>query len=178
MKAIHHPGTGISRTLGTAALTMIIAMLTAACGGSGPATGSGSPAASAPSAFGQALTFARCARAHGLPNFPDPSSNGSFRNAPNDIPPSVVHACGHLISGMKQSHTAQSQQDYPKELDVARCVRAHGYPTFPDPPPPGSRAQSTGSPPGIDQNSPQFKAVLSSCTRHYFGSSTPPARNG
>lgn len=177
MNRTHQPSAGISRTLGIAALAVIIAVLAAACGG-GSATGSRSPAASASGPFEQALAFARCARHHGLPDFPDPSSDGSFRNAPSDIPPSVVRACGNLISGIKQSHTAQNQQDYPKELKVARCVRGHGYPTYPDPAPPGSQAQSTGSPPGIDLNSPQFRAVLSSCNRQYFGSSTPPAGNG
>ena len=120
------------------------------------------------------MALARCLRAHGAPDFPDPSSDGSFPSGHHDIPPSAVQACGHLEAGLKQAGTSRMQQDYNKELEVARCVRAHGYPTFPDPPPPGNQAQSTGSPPGIDLNSPQFRAVLSSCNRQYFGTSTPP----
>jgi hypothetical protein len=120
------------------------------------------------------MAMARCVRAHGAPDFPDPNSDGSFPSGHGDIPPSAVRACGNLIRAGKQAATARQQQDYNKELEVARCVRAHGYPTFPDPPPPGSRAQATGSPPGIDLNSPQFKAVLSSCNLRYFGTSSPP----
>jgi hypothetical protein len=159
-----------------AALALVIAMLMASCGGgSGPAAGSGSPTASASSAFEQALALARCFRAHGLPDYPDPHSDGSFPStAPNDIPPSAARACGNLIGAAKQEQTAKNQQDYPKELQVARCIRAHGYPTFPDPLPPGSQSQASGAPPGIDLNSPQFKAVQSSCNQRYFGTSTPP----
>ena len=121
------------------------------------------------------MTAARCFRAHGMPDFPDPNSDGSFPStAPHDIPPSAARACGSLIGAAKQAQTAKNQQDYPKELEVARCIRAHGYPTFPDPPPPGSQAQATGSPSGIDLNSPQFKAVQSSCNQRYFGTSSPP----
>jgi hypothetical protein len=175
MKRTPHPWPAFSRALGGAALAVIIAVPAAACGGgSGSAAGSGSPTASASSAFEQAMAFARCVRAHGDPDIPDPNSDGSFPSGHGDIPPSAVQACGHLEAGLKQAGTARQQQDYNKELEVARCVRAHGYPTFPDPPPPGSQAQSTGSPRGIDLNSPQFKAVLSSCNRQYFGSSTPP----
>jgi hypothetical protein len=164
------------RVLGSAATALIIAVLAAACGGgsgNGSATGSGSPTASASSAFEQAMAFARCVRAHGAPDFPDPNSDGSFPSGHGDIPPSAARACGKLIRAGKQPHLAQQQQQYPKTLEVARCVRAHGYPTFPDPPPPGSQGQPS-APPGIDLNSPQFRAVLSSCNRRYFGSSSPP----
>jgi hypothetical protein len=151
----------------------MIAVL-AACGGggSGSASGSGSPSASASSAFDQALALARCVRAHGGPDFPDPNSDGSFPSGHGVFPPSAVRACGNLITAAKQPHTAHLQNQYPAELKVSQCVRAHGYPTFPDPPPPGSQAQATGSPQGIDVNSPQFKAVLSSCQKRYLGSSS------
>ena len=174
MKPAPHPRPPLSSTA-IAALGLVIAVLAAACGGSsGSAAGPGSPTASASSAFEQAMAFARCARAHGAPDFPDPNSDGSFPPGHGDIPPSVSQACGHLEGGLKQAATAGQRQDYNKELEVARCVRAHGYPTFPDPPPPGNQAQATGGPPGIDLNSPQFKAVQSSCNRRYFGTSSPP----
>jgi hypothetical protein len=175
MKRIPHYWLMFSRAAGAAALAVIVTVLAAACGGgSSSAAGSGSPTASASSAFEQAMAFVRCVRAHGVPDFPDPNSDGSFTNPHNDIPPSAARACGHLGAGLKQSATARQQQDYNKELEVARCVRAHGYPTFPDPPSPGSQSQATGSPPGIDLNSPQFRAVQSSCNRRYFGTSAPP----
>jgi hypothetical protein len=162
-----------AHTLGGCAAVAVIAVLTAACGGGGSATGSGSPSPSASSAFDQALALARCMRAHGAPNFPDPNSDGSFPSGNSDIPPSAARACGNLEGGIKQSHAAQLQNQYNAELRVSQCVRAHGYPTFPDPAPPGSGGQSAGSPRGIDLNSPQFKAVLSSCQKRYLGSSNP-----
>jgi hypothetical protein len=161
------------RVLGSAITAAAAAVLLASCGGGG----SGSPAASSSSpgsgstAFQQALALARCARAHGAPDFPDPNSDGSFPAGRGDLPPSAVSACAELIQAQKQSHLAQMQQDYPRMLQVARCVRAHGYPTFPDPPAPGSQPQATGNPAGIDVNSPQFQAVLSSCNKQYPGSS-------
>jgi hypothetical protein len=176
MKRTHHPRPSFSHAVGGAALAVIIAVLAAACGsgsGKGSATGSRSPTASASSAFEQAIALARCVRAHGAPDFPDPNSDGSFPSGHGDLPPSAVRACGNLIRAGKQPHLAQQQQQYPKMLEVARCVRAHGYPTFPDPPPPGSQARQS-APAGIDLNSPQFSAVLSSCNRRYFGSSSPP----
>jgi hypothetical protein len=158
--------------LGVVVLAAITAGLATGCGGS--AHGSASPTPSASSAFEQGMALARCVRAHGAPDFPDPNSDGSFPAGHGDIPPSAVRACGNLIRTGKQSHLAQMQQDYPKMLEVARCIRAHGYPTFPDPPPPGSQPQASGGPPGIDLNSPQFKAVQSSCNQRYFGTSSPP----
>jgi hypothetical protein len=174
MKRTRHPRLAAGGATIAVIMAVIMAVLAAACGGgSGAAAGPGSPTASASSAFEQAMALARCVRAHGAPGFPDPNSDGSFPSGHGDIPPSAVRACGNLIRTGKQPHVAQMQQQYGKELEVARCVRAHGYPTFPDPPPPGSQGQSS-APPGIDLNSPQFKAVLSSCNRRYFGSSTPP----
>lgn len=120
------------------------------------------------------MSLARCVRAHGAPDFPDPNSDGSFPAGHGDIPPAAVSACGNLIRTGKQPHVAQMQRDYPKMLEVARCVRAHGYPTFPDPQPPGSAPAPVTPPLRIDLNSPQFHAVLSSCNRRYFGTSTPP----
>src|SRR5260370_8486520 len=174
MKPAPHPRPPLS-SAAIAALALVIAVLAAACGGgSGSAAGSGSPTASASSAFEQPMASARCVRAHGAPDFPDPDSDGSFPPGHGDLPPSAVQACGHLAAGLKQAATAGQQQDYNKELEVARCIRAHGYPTFPDPPPPGNQAQATGGPAGIHLNSPPFKAVQSAFTPRSFPPHSPP----
>ncbi|HJY68911.1 MAG TPA: hypothetical protein VJ254_19475, partial [Streptosporangiaceae bacterium] len=77
---------------GVLALTAGVVLLAAACGGSSSSTGSGGSAnagganaggsvGGAGSASSQLLPFARCMRSHGVPNFPDPSSNGKFPTA-------------------------------------------------------------------------------------------------
>jgi hypothetical protein len=56
--------------------------------GSGQSRGSGGGSQTGGTANGaqhsQALEFADCMRAHGIPDFPDPSSDGAF-NLPSDI---------------------------------------------------------------------------------------------
>lgn len=166
---------------GVAAITL----LAAACGGgSGPAAGSGASAtagSSGSAAYQQAVVYARCIRAHGAPHLPDPSSDGSF-SIPSSmvIPQAAITACARLqpTAGLPTSQ-AQQQQDFSKLLKVAQCVRSHGYPAFPDPKENGGSsnpfAAPSGAPAGIDQSSPQFQAVMSSCRKQYLGSSASNA---
>ena len=50
-----------------------VALLAAACGGSSPSSATGGPARAQ-----AALAHARCMPSHGVPDFPDPDSNGDF----------------------------------------------------------------------------------------------------
>jgi hypothetical protein len=149
-----------------------LCLLAAACGGShdpGVAavgttahetTTSSSTAAS--SREGAALAFSRCMRAHGVPDFPDPDAQGSFplfstgvskvtSVAANDV-------CRHLLPSGGTGTPQQRQQKLAFALNVARCLRKHGYPTFPDP-----SASGQTIPPGINTQSPQFQTAETRC---------------
>ena len=167
-----------------------LALLAAACGGSAgsdvaqlgstttPSSSSSSSNASAPSAQqNRAVAFAHCMRSNGVPNWPDPSTNGVFDKAKltsQQLGASTAKvqaaqgACGHLLpNGGSGPTAAQAQQAKAQALRFSQCVRAHGVPNFPDP-------DSTGRIPdpatvGIDQGSPKFRAANQAC-----GTSRPP----
>ncbi len=86
----------------------------------------------------EALAFARCLRANGLPNWPDPLSNGAFDK-------SKLQATGYTTTQVRavedgpcksllpttapstpntQTITTQQQQDY---VSAVACMRSHGY---------------------------------------------------
>ncbi len=76
-------------------------------------------------------------RAHGVPRFPDPSAggpvvipNGMNANAPAFQ--SAQRTCNKLLAsggpGSKPSESARLAM-----VAMARCMRAHGLPNFPDP---------------------------------------------
>jgi hypothetical protein len=153
-----------------------LSLLVSACGGpSSPGvaavgtttaatTGSVSPTGSNDEIA--ALAFSRCMRAHGVPNFPDPDSQGSFPpltqqtlGVSKQTSLAAQQACEHLLSsGGSIATPEQRQQKFAFGLEVARCIRGHGFPSFPDP-----SASSQGLPPGIDPSSPQFQAAETTC---------------
>jgi hypothetical protein len=109
---------------------------------SGP-TGSGSaPSPTQPQQ--DALKYARCMRAHGVPNFPDPNGTGGFTFEPTSgVDPSspafktAQATCqkysplgGGLAPG---TQTHPSAQWLAKMVKAAQCMRHHGVPNFPDP---------------------------------------------
>jgi hypothetical protein len=94
------------------------------------------------------LDYARCARTHGAPDFPDPQldsqGRASFTNGPQvkqEMGTSqVMSACTRILDRLP----ASAQQPLPVSaaqlrqlLAFARCMRTHGAPGFPDPQPNG-----------------------------------------
>lgn len=151
----------ISRARVLAAAALLCATLMAGCGGSSPhataatagrATSSGSSTATgtvtkssrsgASDASPSGLSFARCMRANGVPNFPDPLPGRGFVFTPGGIDPTApaVKAaqakCQKFVpSGFPPfgSTTHPSSQTLAKLRNIAVCMRAHGVPDFPDP---------------------------------------------
>ena len=76
-------------------------------------------------------------RAHGVPNFPDPTAGGPVV-IPNGMNPnapalqSAQRACAKLLPGGGPG-SRPSESTRLAMLRVARCIRAHGVPDFPDP---------------------------------------------
>jgi hypothetical protein len=147
-------------------VTAGIALLTAACGGgSGTAAGS-SASPSATSTYAKEVAYAQCMRSHGVPNFPDPDSNGQFDINGNSINlhsaqvQSAQNACKSLSPLLGQSGQSQAQ-NATLALKFAQCMRSHGVPKYPDPSSNGSFHISVSS--GINPQSPAYQAAQRTC---------------
>jgi len=124
-------------------------------------TGSGS---TAPGGYGSGpLGFARCMRANGVPNFPDPTAGrGSLFNMAGidaEAPAfkTAQAKCQKLMGGgppRPGSTTHPSAQTLGKLLRIAVCMRQHRVPQFPDP-----RA-SVPSNPGAVQEITDFDGAI------------------
>jgi hypothetical protein len=178
-----------------------LALLAAACGGSKgshvaqlgstaaqssrSSTGSGgSSKAGGPTKSQTPLAFARCIRSHGVPNFPDPNSNGEFDKDALPADPrydAVSNTClrlgGHVLGpGVQPSHI-DVQQMMNDLLRFARCVRSHGVQNWPDPIPNLDGPDSPGFPndvPGVNANSPQVTSAIGKCQHLIPGYANAP----
>jgi hypothetical protein len=133
---------------------------------SGPASAGESTTSESPTS--QMLAFSRCMRSHGVQNFPDPDSQGNFPplsqqalGVSKQTSLTAQQVCKHLLSSGGIATPQQRRQKLAFGVKVAQCLRAHGYPTFPDPAGLGSQAP----PPGIDTNSPQFQTIETACEK-------------
>jgi hypothetical protein len=161
-----------------------LALLAAGCGGSPgshvaqlgstatQSSTSSSNRAAASARENGALAFARCMRSHGVPNYPDPKSNGVLVKEPpqqfgvsNSQFQSASSDCNHLLpNGGSGPTPAQVQQVKAQALRFSRCVRAHGVPNFPDPGSDGRIPDPASV--GIDQGSPKFQAANQACRKY------------
>ncbi len=119
----------------------------------------------------QALAYSRCMRSHGVPSFPDPSSNGAFpKVTPQQLGVSssqfqaAQNHCRYLLpnggSGVSQT---QVQQLMSGMLKFAQCMRSHGVSNWPDP-----VIDAGGNPEfyldgKVNQNSPQISSKIHGC---------------
>jgi hypothetical protein len=143
-----------ARTLIPAAVFAVpaISLLIAACG-----SGSSTNAAVAPQTG--ALAYAQCMHSHGVPNFPDPDSSGAIPKdkiiALGDGPQfrAAESACLHVMpaSGLGPEKAAlPTRTRLADGLAFARCMRNHGFPTFPDPTAHGELTPQMVTAAGID----------------------------
>lgn len=78
-------------------------------------------------------------RAHGVTNFPDPSPGGGYAfHVSGQVGSSPAFRaaqdkCQKLIGGLPGSGPPPSRQTMANLLRIARCMRAHNVPQFPDP---------------------------------------------
>lgn len=162
---------GRRRALAAAVLSGVVLLAGACGGGSHPATANtGSNQLTARSVD----VYAQCIRSHGMPGFyfhrtapastanptlnlggwmaPDPGS-AQFQAA--------MKACQRLFPGGSPQPITQSQRD--AMLKFAACIRAHGYPGYPDPQFGSGGGVIRPQPTGIDMNSSQFQAATTTC---------------
>ena len=158
------PGRRRSLPLKRAAATVVaslgLAALAAGCGGGGH-----SPASSASLSMLLALfvAYSRCMRSHGVSNYPDPTTSGGIGiNLPhsfNTNSPAYLAASQACKALAPVGHpTTGSPDKIAAEVKVARCMRSHGDPSFPDPNSQGGFDRSK-----FDESSPAFKTARNAC---------------
>jgi hypothetical protein len=109
----------------------------AATGAGAASPGAASPGAGSPEAA--ALAFAGCMRANGVPHFPDPRAGGGFLFHTGGVDPSspafkaAQTKCKRFLPPGPGSGPPPSAKTLAHYLTVARCMRSHGVPEFPDP---------------------------------------------
>jgi len=151
------------------------AVALAACGSLGS-----KPNASA-SPYGPAnspAALSRCMRAKRVSGFPDPISvPGGGEGLPlmvisddsltaegqtfaGPVVRSAERACKSYLPPAGGLPPKVRAQQVRQELAFAHCMRAHGVPSFPDPPSSGAQA---GLPAGINQQSPAFRSAARVC---------------
>ena len=166
--------------LRSACAACVLCLALVACGSSGTAaTTSGSSGST------QKLRFVDCMRSHGVPNLPDPGAtpSGSSSSFEGIVIPSSIdmqspafksaeQACEKLLPGGSASGPPGSAGVKHQLLALAKCMRSHGVPNFPDPtsspPPPGSGNVMGGNGvyltvPPAGQQSPAFKHAAAVC---------------
>jgi hypothetical protein len=126
--------------LTAAAVTALLA-LTGCDGGGATATPSGAPSAAPPAAGREKLVdAAKCMRAHGFPDYPDPVETGgrwAFPPSAANMAPKPAPDCTELfrLAGALPEATrgAVANQDMAALRKWAGCIRTHGLPDWPDP---------------------------------------------
>ena len=153
----------------------VLSLLAAGCGSGnspGVATNASSTTATATAQNG-ALAFARCLRAHGLPNWPDPTSSGSFDKSKlrqTGYSVSQVRAveegpCKHVLptGGGSQQTVQQTRTRLADELSFAKCMRGRGVAGFPDPNAQAELSIEMVQAQGIDVHAPEFLRIVNAC---------------
>jgi hypothetical protein len=176
-----------ARTTAAIIATAALALPAAAC------SGSASPAAGSPGAGGSAnspsaVAYSACMRSHGVPNYPDPDSSGQLPKGDaqqfgvsTSQYQAAKQACRHLLptggSLQQQEYQCMQNSDCSQALvqrmltamrKLARCMRSHGVPNFPDPTPDSNGPFFNITKAGISDaasHTHQFEAKLNECER-------------
>ena len=78
-----------------------------------------------------------CARAHGMPNLPDPTINSegqaTFPSGAPDPPAATRQACQSIYNRLPASVRTSAAPDIAMEIKFAQCMRAYGLTDWPDP---------------------------------------------
>lgn len=78
-----------------------------------------------------------CARAHGMPNLPDPTINSEgkaqFPPGTPDPPAATRQACQSIYNRLPAAVRTSAAPDIAMEIKFALCMRVHGLADWPDP---------------------------------------------
>jgi hypothetical protein len=165
-------------------LAALAILLLAACGSSSSKTASQTAA----SVQNEGIVYASCIRSHGVPNFPDPGSNGGgglriqqsrtsgsgASMTVNGVPISAPafrgaqQACAKYMPKPRPIGATQVSNLGQAAVEMASCMRSHGVPNFPDPsvssgPGGGISVRISGGAGGPNSSSPAFQAAEKTC---------------
>lgn len=162
-----------------AAVLVCATVLSVACS-SGP-----KPRQSPPAAANQepsTLAYAACVRSNGVPNFPDPNSEGNFVITRSNTGARLLNgvavdldspqyqsaqaACASLLPA--GANGRRDEQSIQAVVNFAACMRKNGVPDFPDPTPDGKIRVGMGGV-GPNTNTPQFQAAREICAPELDG---------
>jgi hypothetical protein len=131
-------------------VVVVSAVALAACGSSNNNStvpslgGEHSQQSASPGSLAAARVAVACARKHGMPSVPDPTlgANGqvTFPGGTPTPTPEVRSACAAQIRAAQAASSTLpnlSSSDMQALLRWAACMRAHGFPHWPDPNPQG-----------------------------------------
>ena len=178
---MHHPpstptrpprprlGPGARLIAGLVVAAAVVAGITTACSSSSSSSHASAQPSGHASSSGGSLAFSACMRSHGVPDFPDPTSNGgnSIQVQPGSVDPNTpayqaaFRSC-HSRLPVGKTGGSISPSVRAQFLRYAACIRAHGEPNYQDPTF-GGGVVNFGNLPGIDTNSPQYQAALHAC---------------
>jgi hypothetical protein len=161
--------------LASLAATAAVSLTIAGCGSNSvSSSSSGGQLSQAQIQQGQqdAIRFVDCMRSHGVPNIPDPTT--SPRGFKESLDPSIqrppafisaVRACQHLLPRPNPSsqNAAHSQAQKAAMLAFARCIRSHGFPSFPDPTSSGEVSHQMLAQAGINLHQPAVLQAGDAC---------------
>jgi hypothetical protein len=168
----------ITRWPGILAVTVGLLLLTAACGSGTSSSSTSSTSGTSSSGAGgvsaayvsDRLGLARCLRAHGVPNYPDPNASGQEPPGAKQLTftahgQAAVGACNYWGHRISNDDAAQNQAIRVEYVRFAQCMRAHGLPDFPDPVYAEGRVEFVlrASQDGFDPHSPQVLAKARHC---------------
>jgi hypothetical protein len=165
---------------------IVLSLLVSGCGGSSgpgvaqaPKSSRSSSSATGGSGKGDPAAYSACMRKHGVPNFPDPDSQGrlkitSGRSANGqktgvDVNSPRFRAAQQACQTLQPNGGRPSRQEQEKEqqamLKFSQCMRSHGVPHYPDPKfsPGGGTQMTIGK--DVNPNSPQFNAAQQACKK-------------
>lgn len=173
--------------ISVAAVAIVAATAIAACGASSgnssSSTGSGRHLSIAQMQQ-DGVNFADCMRSHGITGFPDPTASPrAFKQA---LDPSAPHSpgftpavtgCHHLLPGGGQPTPSptHSHAQIAAAIAFARCMRSHGFPTFPDPDSSGDLTHEMLANAGINIHQPAAVPAADVCTSVTHGYITKAA---
>jgi hypothetical protein len=166
----------------TITLAVVVAAavpLIAGCGGSP----SHAAAQKAKGPAAQAFAYARCIRAHGVRDFPDPQvvtapgSTGIRQAVPAGAGLSpkfsaAQKACRNILPAPGSGGSDQAGPGKQTLLAFARCLRAHGVSDFPDPNARGQLTLQMIGAAGVDVHAPGFLKAGRACVSVTHGAIT------
>ncbi len=175
-------GAACSRGSASAGVASLGATATTTTQASSGGAGSG---ANTTANYRAALAYVSCMRLHDVTDMPDPGPNGAldvkFQTGGKGGPPvsrgisrdssqyiSADNSCRHLLPGGVTT-PAQSEQALVRDLKLARCMRGHGVPKFPDPNPANPGVVHLV---GVDPGSPLYENAQKLCQSLVPGADT------